>query len=241
MVALGLVQRLAEPDPPAQCLLEKAEVWVIPCLNPDAYQQTWESGGHGRLSSLRTNANGVDLNRNFPLPMGARPSRLPGAGSRKPGAITYRGARPLSEPESAALERLLAEQAFSASVNLHSFMGTLIPARVIDSAEYRAYRQLCGAFRKVQTRWRYRRLASRWLDVFTGELEDHQHHAHGCWAVCVEHMTIAHSIRQHLRAPNPFWRFNPRDPGAWLENDIPAIIQYLLAAIQMPRQGSGCQ
>jgi len=241
-LALSLLRGLGQIGAPARQLRRRAEVWVIPCLNPDGYARTWEAGGQGSLRELRTNANGVDLNRNFPLPTSARSSGdrwegtvdLPWAGSSRPGSPNYRGPSPLSEPEAAALDRLLRQQRFRASVNLHSFMGAVIPARVTDSQDYAAYRGLARRFRLAQSEHRYRRLASRWFDIFTGELEDHQHHALGCWAVCVELMTIGFSLRQHLRAPSLFWRFNPHDSRPWIDNDLPAVVAYLDAALDLP-------
>jgi predicted deacylase len=232
-LALALLERLAEPDAVLERLLRRAELWILPCLNPDGYADTWRREGRGPLGELRTNAHGVDLNRNFPLPGGSRPSPLPFAGSSRPGAATFRGSAPLSEPETAALDRLLAEQGFVASVNLHSFMGTIIPARVKERRDYRAYRTLCRRFSQAQLNHRYLRLANRLLDVFTGELEDHQHHAHHCWAVCVEIMTLRASFAQHLRAPRLFWRFNPRDPRPWIENDLPGVVAFFHAALDL--------
>jgi hypothetical protein len=118
-------------------------------------------------------------------------------------------------------------------------MGTLIPARVLVPAELAASRALCAAFRGAQRRFRYPRLQSRWLDVFTGELEDHAHHAHGAWACCVELFPVTHSLRQHLRAPTPFWRFNPRRPEVYVENDLPGLVAFFLAALERPRPGAG--
>jgi hypothetical protein len=149
-VALGLAARLADRDPELQRLRARAELWLIPCLNPDGYARTWSTGGQGRLAELRANAAGVDLNRNFPRPGGGPPSRLPGAGSDRPGDATYRGPHPLSEPETAALDRLFAAQRFHASVNLHSFMGTVIPARVTDRDAYATYRELARVLAHAQ-------------------------------------------------------------------------------------------
>jgi len=215
-------------------LRRRAELWVIPCLNPDGYARTFDAAGEGRVVELRPNENGVDLNRNFPPPPGERVVNLPWAGSSRRGSVNYRGPAPLSEPETAALDRLMRERRFHASVNLHSFMGTLIPPRVRDRAHYATYRRLAARFRDAQGRHRYRRLASRWLDVFTGELEDHQHHGLGCWALCVEIMTLGFSYRQHLRAPSLFWRFNPHDPAPWIENDLPGIAAFFEAALELP-------
>lgn len=232
-VALALLEAAAAPAGELARLLGRAELWVIPCINPDAYARVWARGGAGRLVELRTNARGVDLNRNYPMPGGKRPSWLPGAGSPRPGHATYRGEAPLSEPETAALDGLFARQGFAASANLHATMGTLIPARVTARPAYRGYKRLCRAFAAAQPRWRYLRLASRLFDVFTGEQEDHQHHAHRTWAVCVEVFPILASLRQHLRAPSLFWRFNPRDPRPWVDNDLPGLVAYLHAALDL--------
>lgn len=234
-VALALAHAAADPATPAHALRRHAELWVVPCLNPDGYRRTWQRQGVGPLALLRTNAHGVDLNRNYPLPGGARRRALPGAGSTRPGDATYAGPAPLSEPETAALDRLCADQRFWASANLHSFMGTMIPAHVGDRACFRHYAGLCRAMAAAQPRWRYRRLAARVLDTFTGEQEDHQHHVHDAWAVCIEVFPILASYRQHWRPPCTFWRFNPREPRGWIDNDVPGVVAWLDAALAGPR------
>ncbi|MDX2022789.1 MAG: M14 family metallopeptidase [Deltaproteobacteria bacterium] len=232
-VALGVLRVLGTPA--GAPLRANAEVWVIPCLNPDGYARTFLSGGHGSLAGLRTNANGVDLNRNFPLPAGHVRKRLPGAGSSTPGKATYVGTGPLSEPESEALDRLLHDQQFHAGINGHSFMGKVIPARALRAKEASVYKGLARALAKAQGAFRYGRLASNWIDTFTGELEDHQHHHHRMWAACLETFTFGASVRQHLRAPSLFWRFNPHDVQRWCNNDVPAVAAFLLAALKQPR------
>jgi predicted deacylase len=235
-VALAFLEALAGGRMPA--LRERAEVWVAPSVNPDGYARTWDCGGEGGLAALRTNARGVDLNRNFPLPLGARPTRLPGAGSGRPGTATFRGPAPLSEPETRALDAMLGRGAFHAVASLHCTMGTFIPARVLDRESFLAYRALWRAFAGAQ-RIRYRPLHSRILDVFTGELEDHAHHHHRAWAVCVEVYPFWVDVLPRLRSPSLFWRFNPRRPGDWAANDVPALAAYFLAALERPRPAHG--
>lgn len=240
LVALGLLERLGTEHPTAAALRGRAEVWIVPCLNPDGYRRTWERNGQGRLAELRANAHGVDLNRNYPLPAGQRRLALPGAGSQTPGDATYCGPSPLSEPETRAIDGLCTAQRFHAAAGLHSFMGTLIPARVRDGASWRTYAELCRAFAAAQGHTRYRRLASRWIDAWTGEQEDHLHHGHDCWAVCVETFALLASLRQHWRAPSRFWRFNPRTPEPWIAQDVDGLLAYYLAALDRPRpSGAG--
>jgi len=227
----ALVDGIAAP------LRDRAEVWLLPSLNPDGHARTFSTGGDAALSNLRPNDRGVDLNRNYPLP-GDRARRtygLPGAGSNRPGDATYIGEHPLSEPETAALDALAREQGFIASANLHSFMGTVIPARVTDRPTYRAYGTLCRAFAQAQPHRRYRRVSNRIFDVFTGEQEDHQHHNLDCWAVCVETFPILASLRQRMLGATTFWRFNPRQPEPWIENDVAGLVAYFDAALAMPR------
>lgn len=238
-VAMGLLRGLSSTEGSLAALREEAEVWVAPCLNPDAYERVWRQRGRGTLKELRTNARGVDLNRNFPLPPGRRYGRFPGAGSTNPRARTFRGSAPASEPEVASLVRLLDDVPFVASVSLHSYMGTLITPRVPDRAAFRVYDELCRAFRAGQRHRRYFRLASRVFDMFTGELEDYQHHVRATWATCVEVFPVLDSFRQHLFAPSLFWRFNPRDPGRYVDSDVPGVVGFFRAAIARgPVQGT---
>ncbi|MGH9553859.1 MAG: M14 family metallopeptidase, partial [Terriglobales bacterium] len=179
MVALSLLERIAAvragtaADTEISRLLARAQVWIIPCLNPDAYARVWELCGRGTMAQLRPNENGVDLNRQFPLPRGQRYSKLPFAGSMQRGDATYRGEGALCEPESAALNDLLTRVHFVASANLHSTMGTLIPAHVTCFTCFARFKHLCRVYRRAQKHTRYIRLSSRIFDAFTGELEDY--------------------------------------------------------------------
>jgi len=210
-----------------------ARLLVCPVLNPDGVARTEATGGDAPVGALRKNANGVDLNRNFPLPYGARPSRIPFAGAMNPSSATYRGPAPLSEPESRALLELLADDPPHAAINLHSFMGTWIAARVWHPSDWAGYRRLVRAGKRAGAP--YRRLGTPVLDVFTGELEDWLHHALGCWAVCMECFRVRESLRQHLRAPTAFARFNPTDPRQLVARDAPAVRAMLEESLTLGR------
>jgi hypothetical protein len=237
-VALACLELCSSRHPAWSALMQRARITVLPCLNPDGYARTYDARGRGSLSALRANANGVDLNRNYPLPAGARRWPIPGTGSAKPGAVTYRGTGPLSEPETSALAKLAQSIRPHASVGLHSFMGRLIPARVVERSAYAAYGRLCRAFAAGQTRWKYRRLSSRLFDVYTGEQEDYLHHQLGCWSVCVETYSLRASYGRHARAPSLFARFNPEEPAPWAHSDALGVAAYFAAALKMPRAGN---
>ncbi len=236
--ALALLERLAAPAGALARLRERAEVWVVPSLNPDGYARTWEIEGEGSLDDMRTNARGVDLNRNYPLPAPQRPVTfaLGGwrTGSAVPGNAFYRGTHPLSEPETAALAALHAEQRFAASANLHSTWGTLLPPLTCASAHQRAYRHLCRVFAASQRVSRYKRLEWASFDRFIGEQEDYQHHVLDAWALCIEHYPVWRELARH-REPRVFWHFNPRAPERWIANDVPGIAAFLNAALDLGR------
>jgi len=86
--------KLLNMDPPNHVAL-----WVIPTMNPD---------GHAR--DRRTNANGVDLNRNFP----SRDWVRQGHGTR-----FYSGPKPMSEPETRAVKEFLDDLRPRTIVSIH--------------------------------------------------------------------------------------------------------------------------
>lgn len=243
LCALGILEALGEPR--GRALRERATVVVTPCLNPDGFSATTQSGGAASLKALRTNARGVDLNRNFPRPDRPEveawaPSSLSLAvsGSSDPRRATWRGPHPLSEPEARAVDGLLQRYRPHAVVSFHSFMGTLIPPKVTTWRDARTYRRLARAFRRGQLHHRYPTLMGAPVDVFTGELEDHAHHVHGAWALTVEVFPVWRSFREHLVAPSLFARFNPREPQPVVDDAVFGTFAFLLAALAEPRVDS---
>ena len=111
-------------DPALTELVDTTELWFVPVANPDGYDFTFTPGNRLWRKNLRDNdgdgritANdGVDLNRNFPTKWGYDDE----GSSPSAGSDTYRGAGPASEPETQALDRLMARVGFEFLVNYHA-------------------------------------------------------------------------------------------------------------------------
>jgi hypothetical protein len=126
-----MVRRLAHhvvdgyrTDPELTELVDTTELWFVPVANPDGYDYTFTPGNRLWRKNLRDNdgdgritANdGVDLNRNYPTKWGYDDEGSSPAG----GSDTYRGSGPASEPETRALDRLMARVGFEFHINYHA-------------------------------------------------------------------------------------------------------------------------
>jgi hypothetical protein len=112
-------------DPAVTHLVDTYQLWFVVVANPDGYDYTFTEGhrlwrknlrdndGDGRITSV----DGVDPNRNF----ATRWNYDQEGSSSSPADETYRGPAPASEPETTALDGLLARVHFSFLVNYHSF------------------------------------------------------------------------------------------------------------------------
>lgn len=115
---------IAQPE-----LHHRMTAWIVPVLNPDGYEKSRTED-----PSNRTNAAGVDINRNYPAQW-----RLAGdspesthddvGGSDKPGSPSYRGKSPLSEPETQVVAKFFDEHPNAKHwLDLHSYGQLLIMA-----------------------------------------------------------------------------------------------------------------
>ncbi|HMS29124.1 MAG TPA: M14 family metallopeptidase [Saprospiraceae bacterium] len=115
-------------DPDIKCLVDSREFYFIPVVNPDGYfyNQLVVPGGGGlwRLN-LRNNADGsvgVDLNRNYGFYWGYDEN----GSSSVPGAQTYRGSGPFSEPETEAVRNFCNQHHFISALSYHSYGNLLL-------------------------------------------------------------------------------------------------------------------
>ncbi|MGH0038587.1 MAG: M14 family zinc carboxypeptidase [Myxococcota bacterium] len=216
-------------DADATRLLDESDVWIVPLLNPDGAERVWRRRGRSGLGQARFTARGVDPNRNFPF------DPVPGrggwnSGRSKPGSPWYRGPKPLSEPECAALARLAAECRFAAAINFHSF-GCVVymPEPAGDDAERaaRAFAVFDGPFQERQRHRRYRPVPEKHAAI-VGQLDAFLYGAFGTISVTVEVSRPGWHVLSPRRLLNVFWVSNPPDPERWADNDAPATVAALL-------------
>jgi hypothetical protein len=234
-VARAVARRLIEEygrDSEITDLLDRAEIVVVPLLNPDGAARVWQRGGWTTFRGARVNARGVDLNRNFPaVPKAAGGGRAKWNSARgRRGSAYYRGPDPLSEPECAALAELCWRERFRSAVNFHSF-GCVVymPEAPAGSAARRALDVFDGPFQSCQAR-PYRAVRER-RRAIASQLDPFLLAAFGTPSVTIE---VSRPSRWALRPGhfgNFFWLSNPPDPERWVANDADATIRALIAQL----------
>lgn len=133
-LSADLVLRLAEHlvaarDPRTSRLVAQREAWLVPVVNPDGYQRTFEPGARDWRKNARDNdgdgrvgpGDGVDLNRNYDWRWADAPRASP-----DPISPEYRGPAPFSEPETRAIRDLLASRRFAFAVAYHAYGSYLV-------------------------------------------------------------------------------------------------------------------
>lgn len=207
--ALAIAARLAAGPP-----LHDRRIYVVALANPDGYRRIETDLWAGRRRFRRANTRGVDLNRNWPTEFVPRPQWLAG--------LNWPGPHPASEPETAAICRLLdREVARGATVDtalsLHSFGRKLL---IPYGARFRRparYPELYERARRVRDRLIERYTidqVSRWLPgAFAYGMEiDDLHERYGACALLVE-CAFGGLTADPASWTTPFHWYNPRRPS----------------------------
>ncbi|MFH2202079.1 MAG: M14 family metallopeptidase [Elusimicrobiota bacterium] len=175
-VPLLLAQWLADNRGRADVagLLDSRDIYFVPMVNPDGVEYDIATSRYRwQRKNMRRNDNGtvgVDLNRNFDFRWG-------GAGaSGNPGADTYYGTAPFSEPETQAVrDFLLAHRNISIVVSYHTFSELIlypwggVDGPIEDGRALAAFRAMAG---KMAEWTGYRPMQSSDLYVATGDTCD---------------------------------------------------------------------
>ncbi|HBS03504.1 MAG TPA: hypothetical protein DEA96_00970 [Leptospiraceae bacterium] len=108
-------------------ILNNFVVWIIPMVNPDGLHRFWNHSGY----MGRKNANGVDLNRNYPFYWKSW-NNLASSGSAA--SYKYRGPEPGSEPETRAMMDLARKHRFLMSFSFHTYATRVLFPYTADGA-----------------------------------------------------------------------------------------------------------
>lgn len=116
----------------AEILAQRTSLWIVPMVNPDGVELvlesvtpqhpffekllTWNAGSF-EFRRWKANANGVDLNDQFPAHWDDERKRRQ---VNEPGPRDYSGERALSEPEALALATFTSDNDFRLVVSLHT-------------------------------------------------------------------------------------------------------------------------
>src|SRR5690606_14971862 len=200
---------------------------VLPMANPDGFRAVEDDLVRGARRFRRANRRGVDLNRNFAVGWDDRYYL-----NRLLGRLFSPGAGPLSEPETQAIDRLLAEVRPTYAVSLHAFgewiflpyAGSRRPPadldRMLEIARAMTAAQPYRPYRVMQLARRSRLFQARGAEI------DHLHERYGALAFLIE---IGAGPR--LGAPGtwllPYGWFTP--PAALLERDVANVVPALEA------------
>ena len=112
-------------DTMATFILDNAQIYIIPIVNPDAYAYNNPDGGNQRKNMNFTtpvSSSGIDLNRNYSYQWGYDNT----GSSPDPYDVTYRGSAPLSEPETLAQTQWIDTINPLGGFHYHTYGGYLI-------------------------------------------------------------------------------------------------------------------
>ena len=134
---MAIVDELrAEPVP------DGVELWIVESMNPD-----------GQTNQVRSNDNGVDLNRNFPYKWG--PIGVPGDSQ-------FAGTGPASEPETQAMVNFMTQLQPDITIWYHQDLFVVNPSQGRDGRIRERYAELTGLPMGEITGGTYTGIAATW-------------------------------------------------------------------------------
>ena len=200
------------------------EVIVVPLLNPDGREKVEQDLMAGKKAYRRGNAANVDLNRDFSVHREAR------AVWKHVIPAYYRSTRaPLSQPESRALDRLLARERFDVALSLHAFGGFVYTPWAglwKRPDDWKAHHRLGTLMSQAQGAQAYKvRQLSRWGFFFRahGAEIDHIYGQYDTLAFLIELTRSGLNPFQPSSFKSPFNWYNPKKPERHVKKGIAAL------------------
>ena len=232
---LALLRHIAGQgkDSPTGRFLERCNVWFLPVLNPDGYLKVQKKlAARKPMIYARTNANGVDINRNFPTGFYENTLTL-FAGSPFRVSPYHRGKEPCSEPESRVFRDFILNRNFRISMDFHSFGNLISYPYGYSHKECRdaeTFREIGREMVQRQKQLKYKLQPLHKLYKVSGDIGDWLYDECRILAYCMEIGSLGFSLENRHTAINPFYWANPRDPQQGIDNNLDACL-YLLDAL----------
>lgn len=200
-------------------------VTVVPLWNPDGRARVEGDLLEGRIQYRRGNERNVDLNRDFAVHREARAVWkivIPGYYASSPA--------PLSQPESRAVDALLARERYDRAASLHAFGGYLYhpwSGAWRRPEDWASFVHTGRAMERAQTTGAYRtRQLSRWGFFFRahGTELDHMYGQYGTQAWLVELTRSGFDIRRPRDSIRRVFRwYNPKNPEPHRKRGVAAM------------------
>lgn len=225
---LSLAKRLAKN------FTDNRRICFFPLANPDGFRKVEENLRAGKRRWVRSNGNGVDLNRNWPTHFRASTGLIAGhsiAGHNSSGPA------PCSEPEVAAivdtLDGIAKHASIDVALSLHSIGNMILMpwGGVWKSPRAKAqHMRVAKTLKERLGRYSIRQV-SRWVPgiSFAHGMEiDHLHEAYGATAILVECTRGELDALRPSALLDPFRIFNPqngRERGARIASALEPFVR----------------
>ncbi len=220
---LHIARRLLEDyrggDVTVRKIMDCAEVFVLPVINPDSFAKNVDSYADGRVFGWMTrhNANGVDLNRNFDDRFESR-AWTNSVSFPPPFNEEYAGPHPFSEAESRAVRDFVIERKqIIAAMNFHSVSNVVLyqPGSCMD--RYESQRALAHCIADE-------------MGYDAVQLSEFLEYSAGRWATLIRHPTVEGSLDG--------WLYQKRGISSFLaeigEANMPLLLLSHLASYNPP-------
>ncbi len=195
---------------------------AIPIANPDGFLAVERALAAGRRGFIRKNARGVDLNRNFAASWDDRYYL-----HRLARGVFSPGEAPLSEPETQAIDRAVAECRPTYALSLHAFGEWIFlpyAGRREPPPRFDRMRELARAMTEAQPHRPYKvmqlAMRSRLFRACGAEI-DHFTERYGALSFLIE-IGAGPRLSEPTTWLDPYRWFNP--PASLLERDVANVI-----------------
>lgn len=235
--ALGVIRKLSDRNMPSalKSALKRLNVWVVPVLNPDGYAAVEKmlSTGLG-LAIGRKNANGVDLNRNFPVGFYHIPRSM-FAGSPVKISPHYRGGSPCSEAEAQVFRDFILGRNIRISLDFHSFGACILFPYHHTKKPCRDHDTLMRLGEGIARRQEqpYSVKPSWNLYFANGDIDDWLYDECNVLPLAIEIGKFGMDVKRPETLVNPFYWANPVEPGTELDNVVEPALSLVPAAVEM--------